>query len=94
MLMDLAEARDLLDRGTSQPSDVTRRDELDDGHEPVAGQGVRGHLAVPGLEDMKRKHIVGKEDDAGQWEESADAGEVPKVMIVVHRVAREKEEPV
>ena len=51
--------------------------DLDHRDQPVAGQGILGHLAVTGLENMEWKDDVRERDEVGQREQPGDLAKSP-----------------
>ena len=89
MLDDLADAGDIHDGDGLDPRAPGRQLlDLDDRHESVAGEGVLGHLAVPGLEDVQGEDDMREEDDIRQGEEPASPGEIAEIRMMIHGAAR------
>ena len=89
MLDDLADAGDIHDRDGLDPRAPGRqRPDLTIVTSSVAGEGVLGHLAVPGLEDVQREDDTREEDDIRQGEEPASPGEITEIRMMIHGSAR------
>ena len=85
VLNDLAQTSDFLEWRRLGPGlSLGKRTDLDHRDQPIAGQGVLGHLAVARLENMERKDDVRERDEVGQREQPGDLAKVSQVEIVIH----------
>jgi hypothetical protein len=84
MIENLAEARDGFDRGVFFHVPIGAIFQLDHGNEPIARQGVLGHLTVSWLKNVQREDAMREENDLRQREEPANALKTPQFLIRVH----------
>ena len=74
----------MIGMGSTQGVPVGSGAGLDDRHELVAFEGVLGHLAIAGLEDVQREDDMGEQDDVRQGEEPASPGEIREFRVNIH----------